>query len=362
VAGHPYPELSRRSITVTTTVALPPPTLAAPPTVEIDVQLQPLDLYRANRATVWRQVRWICAIGAAIVLLRALSGDGLLLLGVVGIIGLFSFVIHSGFLYMAAKSALRSNRVLSSPIHYSLTPSGLEMSSPTFWNRQSWSNLYELLETRQLIILRSSSAQKYVIPKSRLAPGDLEKVRALARSGLLHNEEANFGRTVPNSSHLTANVQLAAEELYRGLLILLLRKSYWYAGQLAFSFALIFVLNPRFLSPTTFVAVGALFFFYFAAHLYWSSARAIRTNAAYKNGVEYAFGESGLDGVGSTFSFHHDWCNFRSIIEDSKLFLFCPSNSQVIVVPKRSFANPSQIQKLRDILKNNYTGKLSLKH
>jgi hypothetical protein len=345
-----------------TTIALAAPAQLSAPTVEVDVQLQPLDLYRADRAVVWRQVRWIFAAAATLVLLRALSGEGLALVGVVGAIGLFSFAVHSGFLYMGAKSALRSNRVLSDRVHYRLTPSGLAMSSPTFWNQQSWANLHEVLETPHLLILRSSSSQKYVIPKRYLAPGDLENVRTIARPGVLNHAGAEFERTLPTASRLTASVQLAAEDLYRGLLILLLRKSYWYAGQLAFSFALMFALNPRFLSPTTFVAIGALFFFYFAAHLYWASARAIRTNAAYKNGVNYAFGESGLDAVGSAFSFHYDWCNFRSIIEDSKLFLFCPSNSQVIVVPKRSLANISQIQTLRELLKSNYKGKLSLKH
>ena len=154
---------------------------------------------------------------------------------------------------------------------------------------------------------------------------------------------------------------MAADDLYRCFLTLLLRKSYWYAAQMAFSFILIFALNPRWFSPIAFVVVGSIFFFYMAIYLYCASARAIRTNVAYQHELEYAFDESGLDAGGPTFSNHHDWGNFQSVIEDSKIFLFCPSNSQMVIVPKRFFASDAQIESLRQLLRSHFAGKLSLK-
>ena len=155
---------------------------------------------------------------------------------------------------------------------------------------------------------------------------------------------------------------MSADDLYRGFLIMLLRKSYWYTAQLAFVFMLFFMVNPRFLSPLVFVGVGTIFFLYLATHFYWSSARAIRTNTAYRHEMEFVIDQTGLSISGPTFSSHNDWCNYQAVIEDSKIFLFCPSNSQMVVLPKRCFANDSQIETLRQLLRANYRGKLSLKH
>lgn len=347
---------------MTTMIAPSPPAKVAPTTVEVNVQLRPIDLYRAERTLVWRQVRMMVLVAGAFVLLRAAAGGGLLLLAVIGVISLFCLAVHSGFLYMGAKSTLQTNRILSGSMHYSFELNGLVMRGPTYWGHQDWSNLHDALETRHVLILRSSSAQKYVIPKRCLAPGDLERLRVLARPGKPSPLTAQHPTAPTNASRLTIRVRMTADDLYRGFLTLLARKSYWYAGQLAFSFVLIFALNPRFLSPIAFVGVGALFFFYLAAHLYWASARAIRTNAAYKNEIEYAFDKSGLESAGPTFSYHHDWCNFRSILEDSKIFLLCPSSSQMLIVPKRSFTDATQITALRQLLRTHYQGKLSLKH
>jgi hypothetical protein len=200
-----------------------------------------------------------------------------------------------------------------------------------------------------------------VIPKRYLLGGDLEKVRAVARKSPPIPLTSRATRA-SNPGALFATVRMEAEDIYQGLLILLLRKSYWYAAQIAFSFVVIFAFNPRFLSPLVFVAVGSLFFFYVAISLYRSSSRAIRTNAAYQSAIAYTFDPSGLEGAGATHAFHHDWCNFQSVIESSKIFVFCPSNAQMIIVPKRSFADPAQINELRQLLRTHCQSKLSLKH
>lgn len=163
------------------------------------------------------------------------------------------------------------------------------------------------------------------------------------------------------STRVSATVLVQADDLYRGFLVMLLRKSFWYTAQLVFSFVLIFALNPRLLSPYTFVLVGFVFFLYLAIFLYRTSAKSIKTNATYQQPINFTFDAAGLEARGNTFFFHNDWCNFTSIIEDSKIFLFCPSTSQMLVVPKRAFSDLSQISALRQILRGSYSGKLSLK-
>jgi hypothetical protein len=345
-----------------TTLALPDearaPTKSA--IVDIDVQLTALDMYRAERTIVWRRVRWMIMLSVAWVLLLSFIGKSVFLVIVVAFLGLFCFAVHSGFMYMGARSMLRTNRVLRGTIHYSFEPRCLRSRGETFWSIQDWSNLHDVLETRHLLILRTSSAQKVVIPKRRLLGGDLEKVRAVARKSPPTPLTPNPTRA-SSPGALTATVHMETDDLYQGFLIMLLRKSYWYAAQMAFSFALIFAFNPRFLSPLAFVAVGSIFFFYLAISLYRSSGRAIRTNTAYQSAIIYTFYPSGLEGAGPTHATHHDWCNFQSVIESSKIFVFCPSNAQMIIVPKRSFADATQITALRQLLRTHCQGKLSLK-
>jgi len=341
----------------------PPPTPVRPASsaVEVYVQLQPIDLYRAERAIVWRQVRLFILVCAGSVVIRALTGGGLSLLMAVAMVGFFCFLALSTLTYMASRSTLKTNRMLSGTVHYTFEPGGMILRGPTYWGWQDWSNLHDTLETRHLFILRSSTAQRNVIPKRCLAPGDLDRLRALARPGVPAVSGAQPQPREAHPSRLTIKVRMTADDLYRGFLILLLRKSHWYAAQMVFAFLLFFALNPNRLSPIAFIVVGFIFAFFFAAYMYWGSARAIRTNAAYRNELQFSFDESGLEGSGPTCINRHDWSNFQSVLEDSRMFLLCPSNSQILVVPKRCFANDAQIETLRQLLRSHFTGKLSLK-
>jgi len=346
------------------TMIAPPPAAAsiraASSAVEVDVQLQPLDLYRTERVIVWRQIRLLLLVSTIYVLMRALT-VGLFILLPAAMISLFCFVAFCAFMYMSTRSTLKTNRMLSGPLHYTFESGGMTLRGSTYWGWQDWSNLHDTLETRRLFVLRASSAQKNVIPKRCLAPGDLERLRALARPGVPGISGARPQAEPIHSSRLTIRIRMKADDLYRGALTLLLRKAHWYAAHIVFTFLLFFALNPRFLSPIAFIVAGSILVFYFAAYIYWASARAIRTNAAYRNELELSFDESGIEACGPTLINRHNWSNFQSVIEDSKMFMFCPSNSQMLLAPKRFFANDTQIETLRQLLRTHFTGKLSLK-
>lgn len=340
--------------------ATAPPAPPPPVAVEVDVQLQPVDLFRAERTIVWRQVRWFLAISVLLILPLGFVGGGLFLLAGLAVICVFLFAVHSAFLYLASRSTLRTNRVLCGLMHYSFEPGALRIRGATFWAVQDWGSLYEVLETGQTLILRWSSAQKYVIPKRCFAPGDGEKARTIVREGKRANRAGQVPHAPAGSPRLVARVWLTPEDLYRGFFTVLVRKAYWSAAQLVFAFAFIFMVNPQFRSLRAFFVVGSAFFLYLGIHFYRASARAIRTNAAYRDEIEYRFDHSGLEGSGPSFAFRHDWGNFQSILEDSKMFLLCPSNSQMLVIPKRCFAGEAQIEMLRELLRKCYPGKLSL--
>jgi hypothetical protein len=345
-----------------TTLTLPPETQVrvTPGNVEIDVRLTPLDLYRATRAVVWRQVRWLTILALAIVSLRVFLGGGVPLLIISALFLLFCFVVHSGFLYMGARSTLRTSQVLGGTIHYSFEPTCLRSRGETFWSSQDWSTLYEVLETSKLLILRSSSAQKVVIPKRFFRGGDLEKVRAVARKSP-HAMPPPLAIHPPSPGRLTASVRMETDDLYQGFLILLMRKSHWYAAQMGFSILLFFLVNPQFLTSIQFVGIGFIFILFIAISLYRAAGKAIQTNVAYQSAIAYTFDSSGLEYRASNAACHHDWCNFQSVIEGSKIFVFCPSNATMVIVPKRSFADASQVIALRELLRTHFHGKLSLK-
>jgi hypothetical protein len=343
----------------TTERPLPPPANSVG--VEFDVGLRPVEIFRADRAIAWRQLRMFLAICAVFILLQAYIRRSAFILIFAAVIGLVCFAIHSAFLYMGARSNLRSNKVLSSRIHYSLSPAGLRLSSPSYWTDQSWGSIHELVDTRHLLILRSSTTQKYVIPKRCLVAGDVNQIRSfVSRRETLKALFARGEHPIVNPL-ATATVRMTAEDLYWGFITMLLRKSHWYAAQFAFSFALIFLLNPRLLSPLTFVAVGAIFSLYVSVAMYMASSRSIRTNAAYQNEIQFTIHEKGLESFGPTFAVHHDWQNFQSVIETSRAFVFCTSNSQMSILPKRALVETSRIESLRVVLKSHYRGKLSLK-
>jgi hypothetical protein len=329
--------------------------------VEFDVQMRAIDVYRADCAITWRQLRKFLAICTGIVLLRAVIQQSLFILVFVGFVSLVCFAIYSAFIYLGARSNLRTSKVLSSRIHYSYSPCGLRSSTPTHWGDQSWGNIHELVETRHLLILRSSSAQKTVIPKRCLAAGQAGQIRNFVNQRETLKMQYVRGEHPAAAPLVTATVRMTAEDLYWGFLTMLLRKSHWYAAQFVFSFALIFLLNPHLLSPLAFVTVGAIFFLYVSIAMYMTSSRAVRTNAAYQHEMQFAFCETGLEGFGPTLAFHQDWQNYQSVIETSRAFLFCPSNSRMLVIPKRALTEGAKIETLRILLKTHYHGKLSLK-
>jgi hypothetical protein len=121
-------------------------------------------------------------------------------------------------------------------------------STPTFRGLHTWENLHEVIETSRLLILRSSSAQKNVIPKRCLAQGKLQAIRGLAKPRVTSSVGTQEEPPITSSALLTTKVRVTVEDLYWGFMTLLLRKSYWYAGQLVFSLGLIFFLHPQFIS------------------------------------------------------------------------------------------------------------------
>jgi hypothetical protein len=157
------------------------------------------------------------------------------------------------------------------------------------------------------------------------------------------------------------DVRLTAEDLYRGYVTLVLRRSPWNLAMVLFGLGVTVAVNPWVRGPVSFVAAGGAFLFCMAVFVYWSAQRGLSTNRAYRHHVHYSFGEQGVDASAPTFSFHHDWCNFHAVVEDGRAILLCPSSSQLTVLPKRCLPDAAQLEALRMLLRAHVAGRVSLR-
>jgi hypothetical protein len=163
----------------------------------------------------------------------------------------------------------------------------------------------------------------------------------------------------PNS-RVEVEVRITPEDMYRGTITVLFRKSPWHLAQVLFPIVLVLMLNPL-AGPISLVVVGFVLILFMAVLIYFSASSGVRTNKAYQQGVRYSFADSGMDVSGATFFFHHDWCNFHAALENSHAILLCPSSSQMNVLPKRCFTSPSQLDSLRALIRSRVTNKVHLR-
>jgi YcxB-like protein len=168
-----------------------PPEVAA---VEADVQLTAKDLYSAEMSMVWRATRPVVIASAAICALESLRRGSLPMLVAAALLGAFCLGAISGLVYMSARSTLRSSRVLGGGAHYSFDERGMRMRGPTFYGRLDWGNIYRAIETRRLILVCPSSAQKYILPKRCFSPEELRSLRELLRARVTGRMELREGR------------------------------------------------------------------------------------------------------------------------------------------------------------------------
>src|SRR5262249_45758157 len=169
------------AVASTLTPVAPAPAVSSE-AVQVDVRLTQQDLFRAELTSVWRQTRLFYLITAMIVLGTAVRWRSLaILLG-----SAILFALLNGLLFILmrfnAASTLRSNRVLRGVMRYSFDNEGVHLRGETFWGRFGWANVYDVLETPHLILIRPAYAQKYILPKRFFETHDLEKLRGLFRA------------------------------------------------------------------------------------------------------------------------------------------------------------------------------------
>jgi len=161
----------------------------------------------------------------------------------------------------------------------------------------------------------------------------------------------------PNT-RVEVEVRISAEDMYRGAITVLFRKSPWYLAQVLFPLVLVLAVNPH--AGPVFFAAGSVVIVFLAVSIYFNASSGVRTNKAYQGGVRYSFGDGGMDVSGATFFFHHDWCNFHAALENGHAILLCPSNSEMNIIPKRCFCSPSQLDSLRRLVRSRVTNKVNL--
>jgi hypothetical protein len=163
--------------------------------LSLEVRLTARDLFRADRSIVWRKTRLLLLFCTAVISFRAFRfGSPIILVSFLLLQG-FCLGIIFGFVYLGARSTLRTNKMLRGAMHYTFDDQRMSMRGETFWGHTDWCNIHEAIETRHSILIRPSSMQKYVLPKRFFAPGDLRRLRDLVRAQVQGSVKLSAGVT-----------------------------------------------------------------------------------------------------------------------------------------------------------------------
>ncbi len=74
-------------------------------------------------------------------------------------------VLLLGSTYFGARRQMASNKSLSEPHHYTFSENGIDAVAPSSSGHTSWSNFYEVYETKHNFLLFISRNMMYTIPK-----------------------------------------------------------------------------------------------------------------------------------------------------------------------------------------------------
>lgn len=138
--------------------------------IEIDVQLEVLDLLRANYWILFRRFKFFF-IFVTVALLSPLLYP--LLSGTKQSNGIYWWLIFPiGFIvlplaitYIGSKRQFSSNESLNQVSHYTFSYEGIEISTATAYAKAKWNNNFEVYETKQNFYMYPQKNIFYIIPK-----------------------------------------------------------------------------------------------------------------------------------------------------------------------------------------------------
>ena len=108
------------------------------------------------------------------------------------------------------------------------------------------------------------------------------------------------------------------------------------------------------------VSVGALIFILSLLLRYWAARNFVKKNHDKLGPARHEIGPDGITNHGRHGEGTSKWTAFYQIRETPNLFLLYTQSTFSLIVPKRCFANTTDVSLYREIVRKYYTGKKSL--
>jgi hypothetical protein len=94
---------------------------------------------------------------------------------------------------------------------------------------------------------------------------------------------------------------------------------------------------------------------------YLLARNTMRTSPMIKGEIRYVFGEGGVETVTSASQSRMDWAGFHRAVELKDCILLYMSSRVFHIIPKKAFADASQLEDLKSLLRRKMEGKTRLK-
>jgi hypothetical protein len=119
---------------------------------------------------------------------------------------------------------------------------------------------------------------------------------------------------------------------------------------------------PALLGGASFILIFELAFMalLIRAAAFYSARGLVRSKPTVLEPLTYDFSPSGSSWVGPTGSGTFEWKTFVRIQETKEQFLLYPQKSLANIIPKRSFQSEADIQRFRQLIRENFQGELNL--
>lgn len=155
--------------------------------IEFDVKLEIKDLYMFNLGQAYKGLQGIISIVIpAMIFAYAVynwdnvsTGTSILNIG----IGILLLVYVPISLYLRSAKIVKSDEVLSKPLHYEITEEGICVSQGDASAQLEWGNIYRMVAKGSRVLIYTNRINAYIIPKNQIE-GEYDALVELAKKKL----------------------------------------------------------------------------------------------------------------------------------------------------------------------------------
>jgi hypothetical protein len=157
---------------------------------------------------------------------------------------------------------------------------------------------------------------------------------------------------------ISLSCQMTTQDLYLFSLATIRRKFWWFLLLMCF-LALFFIYNVSSdkITLNLQAVVAGLFVFVFVPYAfllapYISARKRISTDPRLQQPIKYTFTGDAIDIRASSGDAHLNWTAFAEVVETRRQFLLYPQRAVAYVLPKRCFADATDVHAFRQLLRS----------